>query len=143
MNKVVSKLASALIAALSVSLSVPALAAGKYQAVGDLECAFAQGAAPNAVLCKFQSFSGGPVELYFALVNQSAINRTANVQWDVLALKSTGAYKKGGLSGDYLAGVAGLSAGSLYGEGKKSLILQARGSAIDPGISFFQLRPVE
>jgi hypothetical protein len=143
MKKITSRLALALFASLSVSLSAPASAAGKYQAVGDLNCAFIEGGAPNAVLCSFQSFSNKPVELYFALVDQPGINRTANVQWDVLALKSSGSFQKGGLTGDYLAGAAGLSAGSLYGDGKNSLILQARDGTIDSGISFFQLRPIE
>lgn len=137
---------AALFASMAIALAaqpVPVSAAGKYRAVGDLNCAFAAGGTPNAVLCEYRSFAGGPVELYFALVDQASISRSANVQWDVLALNSSGAYKKGGLSGNYLAGAAGLSAGSLYSEGKDSLILQAREGTLEPGVSFFQLRPVK
>jgi len=134
--------AFALVAALTAALSIPASAARKFQELGTLDCAFMTGGAPDAILCQFQSNAGGAVELYFAQVDKFAIARTSTVSWDVLTPSASAKYQDGGLAGEYIAEAS--TGGLLVGTGKKRLLLQvSQGSSLEPGISFFKLRPVE
>jgi hypothetical protein len=129
-------------AALLASMSVSALAASKYQAVGTLDCAFTSGGSPDAILCEFQSHAGGSVELYFAQVDKAELTETNTVHWDVLKPVAGSAYAAGGLSGHYLA--SGATSGLLIGASESGLLLQAGdGPALESGISFFKLRKVE